>query len=352
MSPWVTPRFDGPDRWVANSWHANEFTSGAWRILQDCSRRRHLKYRIQVPLAPKPPGAPAPELDAKVDPRKVLVDWMTAPDNPFFARAMVNRVWGNFFGRGLVEPVDDLRASNPPVNAELLDALAKHFVKVKYDQKALIRTVMQSRLYQLSHTPNETNTADTRNFSRMYLRRLRAEVLMDAIGDVTGVPSSFSATWPGARAVETWNFKISSEFLDAFGRPNSSSDPPCERNTKGTIVQSLGSNIDHIIVSDLNNDTFYAKIVLQVNGTAMEVDSRPSDAIALAVRVKVPIYVSDEVMEKAGVALDTETGKPIIGGQPEEKAVVKMSEDELKRLSAFKEFIGSLDLEDFEKKQS
>ena len=121
----------------------------------------------------------------------------------------------------------------------LLDALAKHFVEIKYDQKALIRTVMQSRLYQLSHTPNETNTADTRNFSRMYLRRLRAEVLMDAIGDVTGVPSSFSATWPGARAVETWNFKISSEFLDAFGRPNSSSDPPCERNTSGTIVQAL-----------------------------------------------------------------------------------------------------------------
>jgi hypothetical protein len=189
-------------------------------------------------LAPKPPGAPAPNLDAKADPRGVLVDWMTAPDNPFFARAMVNRVWGNFFGRGLVEPVDDLRTSNPPVNAALLDALGKHF-EIKYDQKALIRIVMQSRLYQLSHTPNETNTADTRNFSRMYLRRLRAEVLMDAIGDVTGVPSSFSATWPGARAVETWNFKISSEFLDAFGRPNSSSDPPCERNTSGTIVQAL-----------------------------------------------------------------------------------------------------------------
>jgi hypothetical protein len=178
-------------------------------------------------------------LNEEADPRGLLVDWMVAPDNPFFARAMVNRVWGAFFGRGLVEPVDDIRASNPPVNAALLAALAKHFVDLKYDQKALIRTVMQSRLYQLSHKPNETNTADTRNFSRTYLRRLRAEVLMDAISDVTGVPSSFAATWPGARAMETWNFKIGSEFLDAFGRPNSSSDPPCERNTKGTIVQSL-----------------------------------------------------------------------------------------------------------------
>jgi WD40 repeat protein len=190
-------------------------------------------------LAPKPPAGPPAQVAVGADPRAALVDWIVRPDNPFFARAMVNRVWGVYFGRGLVNPVDDLRASNPAMNAALLDALATHFVKIKFDQKALIRTVMQSRLYQLSHTPNESNTADTRNFSRMYLRRLRAEVLMDAINDVTGVPSSFAATWPGARAIETWNFKISSEFLDAFGRPNSSSDPPCERNTSGTIVQAL-----------------------------------------------------------------------------------------------------------------
>ena len=190
-------------------------------------------------LAPKPPDAPQPKLDAKDDPRDVLVDWMANPDNPFFARAMVNRVWGAFFGRGIVEPVDDMRTSNPPVNAALLDALAKHFADSKYDQKSLIRTIMKSRLYQLSSVPNDTNAADRRNFSRSYRRRLSAEVLLDAVSDVTGVPESFSATWPGARAMETWTYKIGSEFLDAFGRPNSSSDPPCERNAKGTIVQSL-----------------------------------------------------------------------------------------------------------------
>jgi len=205
-------------------------------------------------LAPKPPDAPAPKLGDEADPRQVLVDWMTKPENPFFARAMVNRVWGNFFGRGLVEPVDDMRASNPPVNAALLDALAKHFVKLKYDQKALIRTLMQSRLYQLSSTPNETNIADTRHFSRSYRRRLRAEVLLDAVCDVTGVPESFSATWPGARALETWNFKIGSEFLDAFGRPNSSSDPPCERNTSPTIVQALHMMHAEKLSSKLTND--------------------------------------------------------------------------------------------------
>ncbi|MDA0988303.1 MAG: bifunctional nuclease family protein [Chloroflexi bacterium] len=127
---------------------------------------------------------------------------------------------------------------------------------------------------------------------------------------------------------------------------------PLTHDLLNLVITTLGGTVTHVLVSDLQNDTFYAKITIQLNGSSFEVDSRPSDAIALAVRVKVPIYVEDAVMEKAGVALDLETGKPIIGGEPEEKAVVKMSEDELKRLSAFKEFIGGLDLEDFEKKQT
>ena len=111
-----------------------------------------------------------------IDPRETLANWMREPDNPFFARAMGNRMWGAHFGKGLVEPVDDMRASNPPVNAALLDALAAHFVKLKFDQKALIRTILSSRLYQLSSEPNATNAVDTRNFSRSYRRRLSAEV--------------------------------------------------------------------------------------------------------------------------------------------------------------------------------
>ena len=127
---------------------------------------------------------------------------------------------------------------------------------------------------------------------------------------------------------------------------------PLTHDLLNLVITTLGGEVSHIVVSELLNDTFYAKITIQLNGNSFEVDCRPSDALALAVRVKVPIYVEDEVMQKAGVALDPETGKPIIGGEPEEKAVVKMSEDELQRLSAFKEFIGGLDLEDFEKKQS
>ena len=127
---------------------------------------------------------------------------------------------------------------------------------------------------------------------------------------------------------------------------------PLTHDLLNLVITSLGGSVSHIVVSDLLNDTFYAKIFIQRNGDNLEVDSRPSDAIALAVRVKVPIYVEETVLDKAGVAMDKETGKPIIGGESEEDAKVKMSEEELKQLSAFKEFIGSLDLEDFERKQT
>ncbi len=127
---------------------------------------------------------------------------------------------------------------------------------------------------------------------------------------------------------------------------------PLTHDLLNLVITSLGGSVSHIVVSDLMNDTFYAKILIQCNGDNLEVDSRPSDAIALAVRVKVPIYVEETVLEKAGVALDKETGKPVIGGETEEAAAAKMSEEELQRLSAFKEFIGGLDLEDFERKQT
>lgn len=127
---------------------------------------------------------------------------------------------------------------------------------------------------------------------------------------------------------------------------------PLTHDLLNLVITTLGGSVTQILVSDLMNDTFYAKITIQLNGDSFEVDSRPSDAIALAVRVKAPIYVAEEVLTQAGVALDKETGKPIIGGEPEEQAAAHMTEDELRRLSAFKDFIGGLDLEDFEKRHS
>jgi len=190
-------------------------------------------------MKPKPPDGPTADLAPEIDPRVALVDWMCSPENPFFARAVVNRIWAQFMGRGIVDPVDDFRASNPPSNEPLLDWLARDFVSHHYDLKHLMRTIMQSRVYQLSSIPNEHNFADTKNFSRAYRRRLSAEVLLDAVCDFTGVTEKFDGLPAGSRAVDTWNHKLESEFMDAFGRPNSSAECPCERDAKASVVQVL-----------------------------------------------------------------------------------------------------------------
>jgi len=160
------------------------------------------------PMSPRPPDGSLAQPAADADPRRALADWLTTPDNPFFARAVANRVWAVFFGRGLVEPVDDFRISNPCVNPPLLNALADDFAKHGYDLKHLMRTIMESRLYQLSSTPNESNLADTRNFSRAYRRRLPAEVLLDAVNAVTGVADIFAGMPVGSRATQAWTYKI------------------------------------------------------------------------------------------------------------------------------------------------
>src|SRR5205807_6818979 len=133
------------------------------------------------------------------DPREALARWMTSPENPYFARVMVNRVWADLMGRGIVDPVDDLRATNPPSNGPLLDALADDFRGHGYDLKHLIRTIMGSSVYGLSSEPNERNVSDTRNYSRHYRQRLRAEVLPDALSDITQVPATFAALPPRSR---------------------------------------------------------------------------------------------------------------------------------------------------------
>jgi hypothetical protein len=190
-------------------------------------------------MPPRAPDGPDLTGGAGSDPRRAFADWLTRPENPFFARAAVNRVWAAFFGRGIVDPVDDFRVSNPASNEPLLAALAEDFAAHGFDLKHLMRTILNSRLYQLGSTPNESNLGDTKNFSRSYRRRLPAEVLLDAVSDVTGVGDDFNGCPPGTRAMQTWSYKIGSQFLDAFGRPNSSSDCPCERDVRTSVVQAL-----------------------------------------------------------------------------------------------------------------
>ncbi|MCA9070915.1 MAG: DUF1553 domain-containing protein, partial [Planctomycetaceae bacterium] len=190
-------------------------------------------------LAPKPLFGEAPEISAGSDPRRALAAWMTSDDNPYFAQVMANRIWADLMGRGLVEPVDDLRATNPPSNPALLNELAEDFRKQNYDLKKLIRRVATSYVYGLSSLPTERNIADTRNYSRYYRQRLRAEVLLDAVVDITDVPESFDAMPPNSSAKQIWTHRVDSLFLDAFGRPDPNQDPPCERTTETSIVQAL-----------------------------------------------------------------------------------------------------------------
>ncbi len=210
--------------------------------------------RTGEPVEPKPLFGQTPPCGPDEDPRDVLVDWMVADEEGYFAQVAANRIWAAIMGRGLVDPVDDLRATNPPTNAPLLEALAGELRRVEYDQKKLIRTIMASYVYQLSSLPGERNSADTRNYSRHYRQRLRAEVLLDAVCDVTGVPESFDAMPPDARAVELWTTRIGSLFLDAFGRPDPNQDPPCERIADSTVVQTLhmmnAPRIHEKVVSD------------------------------------------------------------------------------------------------------
>jgi hypothetical protein len=175
------------------------------------------------------------------DPRHALVDWMSASDNPFFAKALVNRYWKHFFGRGLVDPEDDMRETNPPTNPELLDALAKDFVASGFDLKRLVKTITQSKTYQLSAMPNEHNAVDKHNFARFYPRRLTAETLLDAINEVADHKTVFAGLERGSRAVQLPDnsYNDSVFFLKIFGRPDSSSSCECERSDDASLAQSL-----------------------------------------------------------------------------------------------------------------
>ena len=202
---------------------------------------------------PKALGGPAfPDLGPRDDPRDRLVEWLRRPENPFFARAVVNRYWKHFFGRGLVEPEDDLRASNPATNPELLDMLAADFVASGYDLKALARRLATSRAYGRSSLPTPENAEDRRNDARFYARRLPAEVLFDAINHVTGTTPDLPGLPPGFRAVQLPDESGGTDFLKVFGRPERTSVCECERVSEANLAQRL-----HL----LNSDEVETKVV-------------------------------------------------------------------------------------------
>ncbi len=216
----------------------------------------HPRRGVAMPPAPLdyPPLPPG----STVDRRQYFVDWLTAPNNRYFARALVNRVWRNFLGRGLVEAEDDLRQTNPPTNEELLDALAKDFVAHHYDVKYVMRLVLNSAAYQRSSKPLPGNVTDDRFYSHYLIRRLPAEVILDAYAQVAGVPTPFNQRYSGVegalalaatndyplgtRALQLPDSRVASEFLDEFGRPDRMQTCSCERQQDSSVGQALHLN--------------------------------------------------------------------------------------------------------------
>ena len=195
--------------------------------------------RTGAVVQPYPLGARMPEVAPEGDRRAHFAKWLTSPDNGWFAKHLANRLWAHFLGRGIVEPVDDARATNPPANPELLDALARHVVEAKFDLHETIRTITASSVYRLSSLPNDTNAKDRQNHSRAFLRPLEAEVLLDAVCQATGVKEKFEGVPAGYRAIQLWDSSIDHFFLKLFGRPLRKSACLCERNDDASVAQAL-----------------------------------------------------------------------------------------------------------------
>jgi hypothetical protein len=258
------------DRWTQNDYHslAAFFARVDYAILENNRRDRLDKHefdgeqivctsregevtnpRTGETMLPRFLGSTKPVSDASRDRLQALADWIARPDNPFFARAQVNRVWYHLLGRGIVEPDDDFRASNPPANEPLLEALAQDFTAHHFDLRYLVRTIMNSRTYQLSAVPNETNAADEASFSHALVRPLQAEQLLDALTQVTGVPVKFGGYPLGTRAVQLAAVRVprqrgqrptdGEQFLRRFGKPERLLSCECERSDDTTLEQAF-----------------------------------------------------------------------------------------------------------------
>jgi hypothetical protein len=248
------------DRWTMNDYYSfAAFFSQIGDKAGDDARERIVFNRgggeVNHPVGgrvmpPKFLGGETPKIEGR-DRREVVAEWLTAPENPYFAKHLSNVVWAHFFGRGIVQEVDDVRVSNPPVNSELLAELGKHFAASKYDFKQLVRDICNSRTYQFATQANETNAGDERNFSHSAIRRLRAEVLLDIISQSTETTNKFPALPRGARAVQVADGSMSTYFLTTFGRARRETPCSCEVKMEPNLSQAL-----HL----LNGDSVDARI--------------------------------------------------------------------------------------------
>ena len=249
-------------------------------------------------MPPKFLGGATPDVAGK-DRREVLVKWLASPDNPFFATSVANRVWAHFFGIGIVEPVDDIRVSNPASNPELFEALGQKLTSYNYDFKQLVRDICNSNAYQRASQANESNAEDLTNFSHARIRRIAAESLLDCLTQVTGVPDKFRGLPLGARAVQIGDGNASNYFLTTFGRSPRKTACESEATTQPTLSQAL-----HL----LNGDTVSRKIgqskVLQ---EVLDGGKAPAEVVERIYITCLSRKPSDEEMQKLEPLLDAES---------------------------------------------
>ena len=282
----------------AKGWGGDARSGDGARTLFIADRGDLIQPRTGKPQPPAPLDGQAIASDSTEDRREALADWLTSPENPYFTRSIANRVWANFFGRGIVEPVDDLRISNPASNEPLLQAISEHLAKNDYDLKSLMRLILRSETYRRSSTPLPENEGDQKYYSRYYPRRLMAEVLQDAITSVTRVSPKYnritlsdgstegtSLYREGTRALQLSDSAVTSYFLKTFGRNEREITCECERSNKPSMVQVL-----HLSNGDTLNNNLRSKqsrvntMITQSNGDIIDeayllcLSRRPSDS--------------------------------------------------------------------------
>lgn len=269
----------------AKGWGGEVRDGDAQRTLLVLDRGDLIQPLRGKPQSPAPLDGTPLDIDSPEDRRIALADWLTSPQNPYFTRSIINRVWAAYFGIGIVNPVDDLRASNPPSNPALMDHLCEELVASKYDLKQLMRSVMNSQTYQRSSVTTELNQADRKYFSHYYPRRLMAEVIHDAIADVTSVPTTFDKVAflggdkratkfyaKGTKAIQLFDSSVDSDFLKTFGRNQRRITCECERSDEPSIIQVLNLN---------NGDTLNNKLAAAGSVVDQLLKANPEDATRL-----------------------------------------------------------------------
>ncbi|WP_010584002.1 DUF1549 domain-containing protein [Schlesneria paludicola] len=251
--------------------------------------------RTGEPVHARALGAPRADFTGIGDRRRVFAAWMTSPENSYFAKAIVNRIWSHYFGRGLVTPIDDMRATNPSTNEPLMNALVAHLKDVKYDIKAFTKTLLASQTYQLSVAVTEANQNDNQNFSHAMPKAMAAEVLLDALCQVTNVPEKFNG-WPeGFRSIQVWDNRMPSYFFRIFGRPVRASVCECERSNEPSISQAL-----HLLNSpEIQDKISHRRGTARALATSSLSDEQIVEEIYLGTLTRFPTAKERDVLKQA-----------------------------------------------------